>query len=106
MTSALPIGELRHRLTIERSSQDADGETVWTPVDTVFAAIVPTSSGETTAGAAATGTASHRIEMRWRGDISSRDRLRDGDRIFRIVATRDLDERHRRLVVFAEEDGR
>ena len=106
MTTALPIGELRHRLVLERASTDAVGEIVWTVVDTVFAAIAPASAGETIAGATPTGTVSHRIEIRWRGDVTSRDRLRLGDRIFRIVATRDLDERHRRLVVLAEEEGR
>ena len=106
MTDPLPIGELRHRLTLEWSSQDDAGETVWTTADTVFAAITPVAAGETLAGDAPTGTVSHRIEMRWRGDVTSGDRLRLGARLFRILATRDLDERRRRLVVLAEEEGR
>ncbi len=106
MTAPRPIADLRHRLTIERASQDVAGETVWTAVDTVFAAIDPVAATETNAGASLTGVVTHRIEMRWRGDVSSRDRLRLGDRIFRVVATHDLDERHRRLVVHAEEEAR
>jgi len=105
MTSPLPIGELRHGLTLERAAV-VDDETSWTAVDTVFAAITPLSPGETIAGDAPTGIAGHRIEMRWRADVTSRDRLRLGDRVFRIVAARDLDERRRRLVVLAEEEGR
>ncbi|MDK9697791.1 MAG: phage head closure protein [Siculibacillus sp.] len=105
MTAPLPIGELRHGLTLERAVVD-DDETSWTAVDTVFAAITPLSAGETIAGDAPTGTAGLRIEMRWRADVTSRDRLRLGDRVFRIVAARDLDERRRRLVVLAEEEGR
>ena len=106
MTAPLPIAALRHRLALERSSQDADGETVWTAIDTVFAAIAPASAGEAEIGGGLAGTVTHRIEMRFRADVSSRDRLRDGVRIFRIVAARDLDERRNRLIVLAEEEGR
>lgn len=106
MTAPQPIAALRHRLALERGSLDANGEIEWTPVDTVFAAIDPVAAGETIAGAAPTGTVTHRIEMRFRDDVTSRDRLRLGDRVFRIVSTRDLDERRRRLVVLAEEEGR
>lgn len=106
MTAPALIGELRHRLTLERSSQDAAGETVWTAVDTVFAALAPLGGSETAAGGAVAGVARFRIEMRFRADVTSRDRLRLGDRVFRILATHDLDERRRRLVVHAEEEGR
>ena len=106
MTAPVPVGELRHRLTLERATQDAAGETVWTAVDTVFAALAPLGGGEAEAGGALAGVARHRIEMRFRADVTSRDRLRLGDRVFRILATHDLDERRRRLVVHAEEDGR
>ena len=106
MTAPLPIGALRHRLALERSSLDANAETVWTAIDTVFAAISPISAREVETGGAMAGTVTHRIEMRFRADVSSRDRLRDGARIFRIVVARDLDERRNRLIVLAEEEGR
>ena len=106
MTAPRPIGELRHRMILERASSDAAGETSWTAVATVFAAISPLAATETVAGAAPTGVTTHRIELRWRDDLTSRDRLRLADRLFRIVATHDLDERRRRLVVLAEEEGR
>jgi len=106
MTPPLPIAALRHRVTLERGGLDPAGETVWTPVDTVFAAIAPRTAAETVAGASPTGSVGHRIEMRFRADLTSRDRLRLGERIFRIVAVRDLDETRRRTVVDAEEEGR
>ena len=106
MTPPTPIGALRHRLVLERASTDPGGDTMWTAVDTVFAAIEPFAEGETIAGAAPTGTLRHRLEMRWRADLTSRDRLTLGDRVFRIVSTRDPDERRARLVVLAEEEGR
>ena len=106
MAGPAPLGALRHRLNLERSGQDGAGETVWTPVDTVFAALTPISPRERETGGGLTGTVTHRIELRWRADVSSRDRLRLGERIFRIVAAHDLDETRRRLVVLAEEEGR
>lgn len=106
MTAPLPIADLRQCLALERSSLDANGETVWTPVDTVFAALTPVSARESETGGGMAGTVTHRIEMRFRADVSSADRLRDGSRVFRIVAARDLDERRNRLIVLAEEEGR
>ncbi len=106
MTTALPIGELRHRLVLERASTDAVGEIVWTVVDTVFAAIAPASAGETIAGATPTGTVSHRIEIRWRGDVTGRYRLPRGARISHIAPPRHLDNRHRPPVAPPEEEGR
>lgn len=106
MTAPRPVGELRHRLILERAAIGPDDATTWTPVDTVFAAIEPIGAGEAEAGEAVHGRVRHRIEMRRRDDLTSRDRLRLDDRIFRVVAVHDLDERRRRLVVLAEEEGR
>lgn len=106
MTAPLPVARLRHRLTLERAALDADGATMWTAAATLFAALTPLAAGEAEAGGGRAGIVRHRIEMRFRDDVTSRDRLRLGDRLFRIVATHDLDERRRRLVVLAEEEGR
>jgi SPP1 family predicted phage head-tail adaptor len=106
MTTPAPLGALRHRLTLERAATAADGSTTWTAAGTVLAAIEPRGGASAEAGGGLTGRVTHRIEMRWRSDVSSRDRLRLGDRIFRIHAARDLDERHARLIVEAEEENR
>jgi SPP1 family predicted phage head-tail adaptor len=101
-----PIGALRHRLTLERAGLAPDGATVWTADGTVFAALEPRSGGEAESGAGLTGRLTHRIEIRFRADLSSRDRLVKGDRVFRILAVRDPDERRARLVLDAEEESR
>ena len=106
MTAPRPIAALRHRLRLDRSSLAADGSTVWITIATVFAAIEPLGAAEAEAGGGLTGRVSHRIETRWRADVTSRDRLVAGTRIFRIVAVHDLDERRRRLVIHAEEEAR
>lgn len=106
MTAARPIGALRRRLTLERAVTGPDDTVAWTAVATLWASISPVSATESSTGAALAGTAGLRIETRWRNDLTSRDRLTLGARIFRVVATHDLDERRRRLVVIAEEEGR
>lgn len=106
MTAPRPIGALRHRLTLERSSLAADGTLQWAVVGIVFAALEPVGASEAEAGEALAGRVSHRLEIRWRDDVTSRDRLRLGARVFRIVATHDLDERRARLVIRAEEENR
>ena len=45
----------------------------------------------------------HRIVIRMRADITTRHRLREGARIFRIVALRDQDGAGRFLEIDAEE---
>jgi SPP1 family predicted phage head-tail adaptor len=104
--SARPIGALRHRLTLERASLGPDGETVWTADGWLFAALQPLSGGEAEVGGGMSGRVTHRIEIRFREDLTSRDRLRKADRIFRLVAVRDPDERRARLVIDAEEENR
>lgn len=97
---------LRHRLMLETSDLAADGSLLWTPVAVVFAAIEPIGERETEAGAAMTGRATHRIQLRWRDGVTSRDRLVQGARVFRILAARDLDERRTHLLIRAEEENR
>ncbi len=54
--------------------------------------------------AAATGaTVTHRILIRARSELTTRHRLRDGLRIFRIVALRDHDGTRRFIEIAAEE---
>lgn len=99
-------GALRHRLVVERAALAADESTTWAADAVAFAAIEPVSAREVESGGGLAGQVTHRIEIRWRDDLSSRDRLRLGQRIFRIRATRDLDERRARLVIDAEEETR
>jgi len=106
MAAPVPIGALRHRLVLERASLADDGATVWTAVDTLFAEITPLSGGEVDLGGGVGGRLTHRLETRFRADLSSRDRLTLGDRVFRILAVRDPDERRVRLVIDAEEENR
>ncbi len=46
---------------------------------------------------------SHRITIRWRGDITAAMRFYKGTRQFNILASADLDGRERRLMVLVQE---
>jgi head-tail adaptor len=65
------------------------------------AEVTPVAARGEVQAAALGATVTHRIALRFRADITLRHRLRDGARVFRIVAMR---ERHRRFLdIDAEE---
>jgi SPP1 family predicted phage head-tail adaptor len=100
-------GELRHRLMLEAPTETADGAggvtRDYATIATLWAAVTPLAArGEVQADALA-ATATHRIIMRARGDVTTRHRLREGARTFRIVALRDPDGSGRFIEIHAEE---
>jgi SPP1 family predicted phage head-tail adaptor len=101
-----PIGTMRHRVVLERITTALDGARAATPVTTLWAAIEPIGGGEADVGAHVTGTASHRLTLRWRSDITSADRFRLGARVFTPLTVIDPDETKRVLVITAREENR
>jgi SPP1 family predicted phage head-tail adaptor len=100
-------GELKHRLTLEEPVETADGSggvtRGYAAVATLWASVTPVSArgGVEAAGLAANVT--HRIVIRPGPDLTTRHRLREGTRIFRIVALRDQDGSGRFLEIHAQE---
>ena len=100
------IGDLRRRLVLEApadTDDDAGGVTrEYAAVTTLWAAVTPASArGDVVADSAGT-TITHRVVIRARDDVTTRHRLRQGDRIYLIVALRDQDD-GRFLEIHAEE---
>jgi SPP1 family predicted phage head-tail adaptor len=100
-------GQLDRRLVLEEPVETPDGAggvtRSYATVTTLWAAVRP-SRAEGEIVAAATGaTVTHRILIRSRTDVTTRHRLRDGLRIFRIVALRDPDGDGRLVEIVAEE---
>ena len=99
-------GDLRARLVLEHPVETADGAGGVTrgfaATATIWAAVTPVSArGDVDAdGLAATVT--HRITIRRRADVTTRHRLREGARIFRIVSLRDQDGRGRFIEIEAQ----
>lgn len=100
-------GELNRRLTLEAPVETADGAggvtRSYATVTTLWAAVRPASARGDVVAAATGATVTHRIVVRTRSDLTTRHRLRDGTRIFRIVALRDPDGSGRFLELAAEE---
>lgn len=104
MTNA---GFLNRRLVLEAPVETADGAggvtRSYEGVATLWAAVSSISAREQLDAAQRGMTLTHHIVARYRADITSRHRFRDGTRIFRIVSLRDRDGRKRFLDVQAEE---
>lgn len=78
----LAAGRLRHRVTIERprddsDARDANGDLVtdWPTIDKVWAAIEPLSARETFAAQQVQSAVTHKVTIRFRGDLSSKYRF-------------------------------
>jgi len=104
------IGEMRRRLTLEAPVETPDGAggvvRTHAAVATVWAAVTPL----TPAGLAARSdvvadalgaSVTHRIVIRAGREVTLRHRLREGERIFRVLSVRDPDRRF--LEILAEE---
>jgi SPP1 family predicted phage head-tail adaptor len=100
-------GELRHRLTLEAPVETPDGAggvtRSYAAVTTLWAAVTPLSARGAVEAAALAATVTHRIIIRGRTDVTARHRLREGTRVFRIVALRDPDGSGRFIEIQAQE---
>lgn len=92
-------GALNRRLTLEAPDEVADGAggvvREYEEVATLWAAVEPVAARGAVEAASLGATVTHRITVRHRAGITTRHRLRDGARVFRIVAVR---ERGRRFL--------
>jgi SPP1 family predicted phage head-tail adaptor len=100
-------GALRHRLVLEEPVETADGAggvtRGYATVTTLWAALTPvTARGDVVADKLGANV-THRIVIRSGPDVSTRHRLREGARIFRILALRDQDGSGRFIEINAEE---
>jgi head-tail adaptor len=100
------IGALKRRLVLEAPAETADGAgggaRVYAGAATLWAQVMPVSARGDIAADSLGAVLRHRIVIRARGGVTTRNRLRDGARIFRIVAVRESADR-RFLEIDAEE---
>ena len=106
--SALPVGALRHRISLEQPARLADGGggavVTWTPVAELWASIKPTSGREALVADQVAGRVSHEIHVRYRADIVPAMRFALGTRTFEIIAAIDVEERRRQLRCLCREE--
>jgi SPP1 family predicted phage head-tail adaptor len=111
MNNSPPIGRLRHRLKLQSPyeiTDDAGGMLrTYIDVTTLYAAITARTGQERWIAARVEQVLSHRIDIRFRADVSAGHRfiLTQGGqtRTFDIHAAYDPDGRRTRLVCLAEE---
>ena len=100
-------GSLNRRLTLEAPVESADGAggvvRSFDAVATLWAEVTPISAARAIEAERSGARITHRIGIRFSGEITTRHRFRDGERVFRIVSLRDRDGRRRFLAIEAEE---
>ena len=99
-------GELNRRLVLEAPSETADGAggvtRLYDVVTTLWAQVTPASARADVAAGSLGAVLRSRIVIRKRDDVSTRHRLLDGARIYRILSARESADR-RFLEIEAEE---
>jgi SPP1 family predicted phage head-tail adaptor len=101
------IGELNRRLTLQEPVETADGAggstRDYADVTTLWARVEPVSARYDIVAAGTGATVTHRITIRRGVEITTRHRLLEGARIYRVVAVRDEDAGRGFRVIHAEE---
>lgn len=100
-------GLLNRRLVLEApvEAPDESGGVIrdYEAAATLWASVTPLSARERGEADRHGASVTHRIVLRFRNDLTTRHRLRAGERLFRIVALRDQDGSARFLEIEAEE---
>lgn len=91
-------GDLRHRITIQEETATPDGmggETLaWGDQCTLWAAIWPLSAKESLGSMKLELKVTHRVRIRYRPGITSKNRIKMGVRFFDIVSLINYEERN------------
>ncbi len=101
------VGKMRRRLTLEGAVATPDelgGTTqIFEALAAFWAQVEWLSGTEQWRQGRPEQIATHRVTLRWRGDVDAGKRLRDGSRVFDIRAVADPDGSRRRLVCLVVE---
>jgi SPP1 family predicted phage head-tail adaptor len=111
--NAVPIGQLRHRVEVQRRNRTADGYGGWTNTwetkGYFYARVEPVSAREALFAMQLDHRITHRVTMRYceNPDISpmTDDRIVHKGRTFNIMGVRDIEERIRYFQLDCEEGG-
>jgi len=103
----MSIGELKHRVTIQRAAlaQDSSGSTAetWSTLATVYAAIKPLKGREYFAAQQVQAETTHEITIRYRADVTALTRVVFGNRTFEIQSVINSMEANRWLILMCAE---
>lgn len=104
----LNIAEFRHRITFQKLVRASDGmggfSTDWTDVITVWAKIEPLSGSERLNSERLETQRSHKVQIRYRPEITTDMRILFRDRILQVHGVHSPDERRGYTFIDAEEN--
>lgn len=107
MSAPVRIGDLKHRVAIERAIWAGDGAggavITWEHVDEVWAAIWPRQASENFTLDRVAGRATHDVWMRAGANVKPEMRLRAGAREFDVRGVLVIEERGRWMKCVVEE---
>lgn len=100
------VGDLRHRLTLEKLSRAADGgggyTETWVTVATIWGQLIPKTGRETLLAEKPTSRVIYDIIIRYRDDMTVEMRFSDGAQLFYIESFFDEDGRQAYLTCKCE----
>jgi len=100
------IGQMRHLVTIQSTSNSADGgggyTQSWSTVEAVYAAIKPASGRESYRQGQIQDDTTHEITIRHRA-MNANYRISFDSRLFNIKSIKNIDERNRYMVLSCTE---
>ena len=109
MTRFPAIGEMRHRITFQKSTQMDDGygggEQIWTDIFSVWASVEPISGREYYEAMAVQHQVTHRIKTRYRSDVTPEMRVTHDGKIYGVESVVDIGMRHRFLEILCREQS-
>ena len=101
-------GTLRHRITIQESTEVSDGMggfmTVFSDTLEAWAAIWPLTAKESLDAMKLELQVTHKIRIRYRSGITAKNRIKFGTRYFNIISLINYEERNKQLDMLALED--
>ena len=100
-------GKLKDRVTLQRYATNVDpkwGTTPgWTGVGDVWADVTPTGGTEKPDAQGVQTTVTHTVSMRYRDDVTTKDRLLYRGRVLELLSVIDVDGARRELLIEARE---
>jgi len=97
MSAGIDPGRLNRRLALDAPTQSADGAggvvRGFEEIAILWASVEPVSARAAVIADMSGAAVTHRIVLRWRNGITTRHRLREGARTYRIVTLRARDRR-------------